>query len=99
SLAGVSLSSTGVLSGTASEDDAEFQETGRFTNRVRLADSLTDRVTGAPRPRFATNTVVTLVRLSYFLNLWSERNTGPMFGTVCILCHGSGFTPDVSDMA
>ena len=68
-LPGVNLSSAGVLSGTPSPDAAEFLEQGRFTNKVVVADSQTDRVTGGPSPRFSTNTLVTVVRLSYRQNI------------------------------
>lgn len=97
--ASVRLSPQGVLSGTPSAADAEFQETGRFTNEVRVADGLTDRVTGAPSPRLATGRVVQVVKLSYRENLWAARPGGPSLGNVCVFCHGQGFPPNLSPSA
>jgi hypothetical protein len=94
---GFSLSADGTLSGTPSADDAELFETGRFTNLIQVADSFTDRLTGAPAPRVATNTVVQLVRLSYSQNIWPSRPDGPTLNGVCLFCHGSGFPPDMAN--
>jgi hypothetical protein len=96
---GVSFSSVGVLSGTPLAEGAEFQETGRYTNLVQVTDSHTDRVTGAVAPRSVTNTLVKLVRLSYRQNIWAQRPNGPSFSTICLFCHGPGFTPNVSETA
>src|SRR5262249_20422616 len=90
-------SADGTLSGTPSADDAELFETGRFTNLIQVADSFTDRLTGAPAPRVATNAVVQLVRLSYSQNIWPPRPDGPTLNGVCLFCHGSGFPPDLAN--
>lgn len=96
---GVALSQAGNVSGAVSTDDAEFQEAGRFTAMVRITDSQTDRVTGTPIPRSTTNQVVQVVRLSYQRNIYAERPGGPSLSTICYECHGSGFTPDISEFA
>ncbi len=97
--AGSSLSATGDLSGLPSPDDAEFEETGRFTNMVMVTDSHTDRISGAPAPRSTVSAVVVTVRLSYQQNIWAERPNGPSLGSICYFCHGSGFPPDVTETA
>ena len=97
--AGVLLSSAGVFVGAPSADDAEFQLTGRFINEVKVTDSLTDRVTGAPAPRSATNVVVQFIKLTYSQNIFSETNLGPRFGSICVGCHGSSFLPNFNGEA
>jgi hypothetical protein len=92
---GMMLSADGLLSGTPTPDAAEWQRDGRFTNVIQVVDSLTDRVTGAPSFRTATNTMQTLVRLSYRLNIRASRANGPSFLDHCFGCHGSFFYPDV----
>ena len=93
---GVALSPTGILGGIPSDAASEINEDGRYTNLFRLVDSLTDRVTGLPAPRTSSATIVTLVRLSYYLNLILNRPEGPNFGGICVGCHGSAFPPDFS---
>jgi hypothetical protein len=95
---GVFLATSGVFTGAPSADDAEFGGTGRFTNEVRVTDSLTDRVTGLPTPRSTTNTVVQLIRLSFSDNLWSESAGGPRFSGICATCHNSSFPPDLPSL-
>jgi hypothetical protein len=93
--AAVNFTGDGTLSGTPSADDAELNETGRFTNLFQVADSYTDRLTGAPTPRVATNSVVELVRLSYVQNIWPPRPDGPNLNGICLSCHWSGFPPNL----
>ena len=92
--AGVTLAATGRLSGGPTADAAERNENGRHTNIIEVADSFTDRVTGAPAPRAATATIATLVRLSYLRNIRETRASGPSLRQTCLSCHGSGFLPD-----
>jgi hypothetical protein len=91
---GLNLSASGTLTGMPSADAAEKNETGRYTNVIEVADSLTDRVTGALTPRRVTAPVEMLVRLSYVLNLRATRVGGPSFLATCTFCHGLGFEPD-----
>jgi hypothetical protein len=95
---GVALSPSGMLSGTPSADDAEFNEDGLFTVTVQVSDSHTNRVTGALAPRIATREVAVKVRLSYELNIYGQRANGPSFSFRCFGCHGDFFPPNVTDV-
>jgi hypothetical protein len=94
--AGIALSATGAISGTPTEDASELNEDGLYTNVFQVADSFSDRVTGKTAPRNSCGTIITLVRLSYHLNLILNRPNGPAFGGICIGCHGPAFPPDFS---
>jgi len=96
---GISFSGAGVLSGVPITAAAEFLERGRHTNLVRVVDSHTDRLTGAPAPRAVTKMVVMQVRLSWKDNLWADRVGGPSLGSICIVCHGAAFSPNLSAQA
>src|SRR5579859_1800311 len=73
---GVTFSNS-ILSGTPSADASELNETGLYTNLIRITDGFTDRVTGRLRPRSSCAQVTTLVRLSYELNIVASRPDGP----------------------
>jgi hypothetical protein len=92
--AGISLSATGAITGTPTEDASELDEDGLYTNAFQVADSFTDRVTGNTVPRISCGTITTLVRLSYYHNLILNRPNGPAFGGICVGCHGPSFPPD-----
>jgi hypothetical protein len=91
---GIALTADGSLTGTPTADAAELNEDGRYTNLIEVADSFTDRVTGAPSPRKATNIVTMTARLSYLLNIRGPRPNGPALRETCFFCHGPGFPPD-----
>jgi hypothetical protein len=92
---GMSVTSGGLLRGTPSANASERNENGRYPNLLEVADSFTDRVTGAPAPRRATGTLPSVVRLSYVLNIHALRDNGPSLQDTCTHCHGQGFTPDL----
>ena len=92
---GTTLSSAGILGGTPTAAAAEFNETGLHTAVLRVRDQHTDRVTGAPTPRTATQSFNSTVKLSWNLNLYAQRQNGPSFSARCYACHGAGFPPDV----
>lgn len=93
--AGLALSADGLLTGTPTADAAESNEDGLHRVLLEVADSLPDRVTGAPSPRYASQEIPLLVRLSYRLNIRATRANGPSLRQTCFVCHGSGFLPDV----
>lgn len=93
---GVLVFGTGRVTGTPTAAAAELGEVGLHSTVLKVADSLTDRVTGAPTPRSATRSVSYLVRLSLQLNLLNARPGGPGFGGICFSCHGPGFGPEVN---
>ncbi len=97
--AGLSLSEDGVLSGTPTADAAEHNENGRYANRIIVQDSFTDPFTGRTAARRATNTINTLVRLSYLLNIRATRPNGPSLQHNCSICHSADFKPDVTSDA
>lgn len=86
----------GVYAGTPTPDAAELNETGLYTNVIRVTDSFTDRVTGQSKPRTNIQTVTHRVRLSYRWNLFAARPNSPAFGTTCTICHSQFFWPDFS---
>ncbi len=92
---GLELSADGQLAGTPATEAAEFNEDGRYAVTLEVGDSLTDRVTGAPAPRYASQEVPVLVRLSYRLNIRATRENGPSLRQTCFVCHGPGFLPDL----
>jgi len=92
---GMSITSGGVVRGTPSANASERNEDGRYTNVIEIADSFTERVTGAPAPRRTSNPLPMLVRLSYVLNIHALRDNGPSLQDTCNHCHGQGFTPDI----
>jgi hypothetical protein len=94
--AGVSFFPNGSFGGTPTADAAESNETGLYTNVIQAADSYTDRVTGQPKHRTASQTIAQRIRLSYRLNILPARPGGPFLHGVCLECHGPGFPPDFS---
>jgi hypothetical protein len=96
---GLSLSEDGILSGTPTADAAEHDENGRYLNTIIVQDRFTDPLTGAPAPRKATNTVASLVRLSYVLNIRATRPNGPSLQHNCSICHSADFKPDITSDA
>lgn len=93
---GITLSPQGVLTGTPTASAAEAGETGEHTAELRVTDTHTDRLTGAPAPRSATRAITHRVRLSYNLNIYAPRANGPSFSARCFACHGPGFPPNVT---
>jgi hypothetical protein len=93
---GLSLSEGGILQGTPTADAAEHNENGRYSNIIIVQDSFTDPLSGAPAPRKATNTLDTLVRFSYLLNIKATRPNGPSLLHNCSICHSADFKPDVT---
>ena len=93
---GVNLSTNGIVVGTPTADAAELNESGLHSVVIRVADQLTDRLTGAPTPRTATRPITCAVRLSYALNIHAERQNGPSLTTRCFGCHNEFFAPDIA---